>query len=215
MNKNSTSALSLAIVGELDKLLPKSIRMNRAIQPLELAQARGMLAILIISILLPLVVLLAYIFLQFGTGKDFSHDIIAIMTVEIVLISQHVYFQSYGNLRVTAAAYSLQYLFSITGVILVSGGWDHSPLVILLISSPLIAAMTMGTRAALYHVVMVFIIITALLVMHLKHIPFPIDISRAERYQYTRFICWGITLTFISIFLLFTDKLAHVKLESN
>jgi hypothetical protein len=210
LKDNNTMHNKSALIELINQFVPKAIRGNHKLSREMQIRAQGMVAILGISILLPLLILMSYVALQLFTQHDFTHDIIALIITETVLVSQHLYFQSYGNLRVTAGAYSLQYLFVITAVILVSGGWSHSPLLILLIGAPLLAFITMSSRAALVYIALVFIIIAGLLVIQIKKIPLP-DISHAGNYPYTMFICWGVTLTFLSIFVVFCEKLSQER----
>lgn len=198
-----------ALINLLDSFTPVTIRNNRTLPHEELIRTRAMLAILGFSIVVPLALLVIYIFLQFVTANDFSRNIYILMLVETVLISQHIYFQSYGNLRITAGVYSLQFLLVISIFTAISGG-VKSPLIPLLICAPMIAYMTMGLRAGLLHIAVVLLVVIGLLLMHINGLG-QLDIGQKANYPYTLTIACGVTLLIMAMFLLVFEELVRRK----
>lgn len=199
-----------ALIRLLEDLLPASIRHKPHVSAEERMRAKAMVAILGISVLLPLVVLFNYLVLQFTTEIDFTRNIYILMGVEIWLISQLLYFQSYGNLRLTAALYSVQYLLVSLITILVSGGWN-SPLLVLLMGAPMVAFMTIGYRTALWHIALVLLITIFLLALHHFRLTLLPDISTPARGPYDRFIAWDMVLLLFAAFLVILEHLVRSR----
>jgi len=198
-----------SIIRLIDSCVPASIKNNHKQTPEEWVRVRAMVAILAVSILLPLLLLLIYAVLQLVTDNNFSKNIYILITTEVFVTSQLIYFQSYGNLRFTAGAYSVQYLMAIIATILFSGGWD-SPVTILLLCSPMIAFMTISYRAALLHILLVLVITMALLVMHLQGFHF-VNVSEGANYPYTQMVAWGMTLFLFTLFLFIFEHLIRSR----
>jgi len=197
------------IIRLIDSCVPASIKNNHKQTPEEWVRVRAMVAILAVSVLLPLLLLLVYTILQLATVNNFSKNIYILITTEVFVTSQLVYFQSYGNLRFTAGAYSVQYLLVIVATILFSGGWS-SPVTILLLCSPMIAFMTISYRAALLHILLVLLITTTLLAMHLQGVHF-MNVSEVANYPYTQMVAWGMTLLVFTLFLFIFEHLIRSR----
>lgn len=200
---------NLLIIDLLDTFIPAVIRNNHDLSQQELIRVRAMLAILGFSIVVPVLLLIIYVALQFLTDNDFSRNVYILMLVETVLMSQHIYFQSYGNLRITAGAYSLQFLLVIAVFALISGALQ-SPLIPLLICAPMIAYMTMGLRAGLLHIAAVLLVIVGFLLMQIKEISY-LDIGYKANYPYTLTIACGVTLLILAMFLVIFEELVRNK----
>ena len=197
--------LRITIINLLDNFIPVILRSTHSLSHEQLVRTRAMLAMLGFSIVVPVLLLVVYILLQILTQNDFSRDIYILLVLEIVLISEHIYFQSYGNLRITAGVYSLLFLFIVIAFTLLSGGIT-SPLISLLVAAPMVAYMTMGLRAGLLHIAVVLLIVFAFLLMHVLRIDFP-NISLHANYPYTRALACGVTLLILAMFLLVFEDL--------
>jgi len=198
------------VIQLLDDLVPASIRHQHNVSAEELMRAKAMVAVLAISIILPLVVLTNYLILQATTENDFTRNIYILMGVEIWLVSQHLYFQSYGNLRLTAGIYSAQYLLTVLITTLISGGWN-SPLLVLLLGSPMIAYMTVSYGAALLHVALAVLIVVFLLTLYHFQITLLPDISHPANHAYNRFIAWDMVLLLFAAFLVILEHLVRSR----
>lgn len=194
----------------LEDMVPASIRQQRHVSAEELMRAKAMVAILVISIALPLVVLLNYLILQATTSNDFTRSIYILIATEVWLVSQHVYFQTYGNLRLTAAMYSLQYLLSVTLTVLVTGGWG-SPFLVLLLGSPMVAFMTISYGAALWHIALVLLLVIFLLTLHHFQLAWLPDISYHANAPYNQFIAWDMVLLLFGCFLVILEHLVRSR----
>lgn len=198
----------MLVIDLLDNFIPVTMRNNRGLSRHVLVRTRAMLAILGFSIVVPILLIIIYIALQLLTGNDFSRDIYILMLVEIVLISEHIYFQSYGNLRITAGAYSLQFLFVIITFVLISGGL-HSPLAPLLVCAPMIAYMTMGLRAGLLHSAAILFAVLGCLLMNIKELG--IDISTEANFPYTLTVAFCIALLTLAMLMVVFEELVNSK----
>jgi len=205
--------LTSAFMRLLNRFIPKAIRNKPKVTREELIRAQAMVAILIGSIIMPLLLLAAYIILQIITRNDFSKDIVILIGVEVLLVREHIYFQSYGNFRVTAGIYSVQFLIIAIVATALSGAL-YSPLTALLITSPMIAFMTMSYRAALVHIAAAFLTITVLLMMQANELQLP-NFGRMENYPYTLAIIWGLALAIFMLFLIVFEELVHSKVGSS
>lgn len=190
----------------LEKLLPASLRDAHPANSEALMRARAMVAILAISITMPLVVLVNYLILQITTDSNFDRNIYILIGVEVWLVAQLLYFQSYGNLRLTAGIYSVQFLLAAVATIMISGSWT-SPFLVLLAASPMIAFMTIGYRAALWHVALALFIVTGLLTLHHFQITLVPNLSRPGHAPYNQFIAWDIVLLVFAAFLVILEHL--------
>lgn len=190
----------------LEKMLPDSIRDAQPANSEALMRARAMVAILAISITMPLVVLLNYLILQATTEIDFDRNIYILIGVEVWLVVQLLYFQSYGNLQLTAGMYSVQFLLAAVATIMISGSWE-SPFLVLLAASPMIAFMTIGYRAALLHVLLALLIVTGLFTLHHFNITLVPNLSRPGHAAYNQFIAWDIVLLVFAAFLVILEHL--------
>jgi hypothetical protein len=199
-------------IGLLDNFIPVAIRNKPDVTREELVRTRAIVAILIGSILLPLVLLMAYVVLQAFTSHDFSRDIAVLVVVVFVLVSEHAYFQSFGNLRITAEIYSVQFLM-IAIIATVFSGALYSPVMILLIASPVIAFMTMSYRAAQLHIVVVLLTIAGLLIMQENGMQMVI-FGRAENYPYTLAMIWSLVLLIFMLFLAVFEELIRSRMDS-
>lgn len=198
-----------AFITLLDGFIPASIRNNTKVARSELVRTQAMVAVLGISVIVPMLMLLAYIVLQLLTDRVFTKNIIILLATEVFFVSQHLYFQSYGNLRITAGVYSLQFLFIIITTVILSDGLN-SPVLILLMCAPMIAFMTMSLRAAVYHIVAAAFTLVGLLVMNVQEFGY-ISIAEQANYPYTLTICWGVALLFFSLFLVVFEELVRSK----
>jgi hypothetical protein len=202
-------AKKTAIINLLDNFIPAAIRNKRDLPREELVRTRAMLAILGISIIVPLLLLIAYISLQLVTGRDFSKDIYIVLAVEIILLTQHIYFQSYGNLRITAGVYSLQFFLFVAMMVTISGGL-RSSILLLLVCSPMVAYMSVSFRAAIFHIAAVMITVTGLALMYLKGLDC-LDISEKGNFPYTMTLSWIVTLLMLCMFMLVFEELVSDK----
>lgn len=184
----------------LETLVPAQIRTNRSLSILHRARATAMVATLGLSILVPIITLLVLALFQFFTDRNFSQAMAIVIVVEVLLVTQHLYFQSYGNLALTARAYSLQYFFSIVATMLYTGGW-YSPAMPLLLCAPMIAYMTIHYRAAMWHLFWVLCTYGALMALHTSGKKLP-NIMPAETYDYILATCWGLCLLVFALFLM-------------
>jgi hypothetical protein len=196
----------------LDSFIPAAIRNNPKAAREERVRARAMVAILIGSILLPLALLMAYVALQAFTSHDFSGDITVLVVVVFLLVSEHAYFQSYGNLHVTAGIYSVQFLMVAIIATALSGAL-YSPVMILLVASPMVAFMTISYRAALFHVVAAFLTIAGLLIMQ-EHGMQMVSFGHPENYSYTLAIIWSLVLLILMLFLTVFEELVRSRTDS-
>jgi hypothetical protein len=205
-NQHTPQNRSLRFLHFLESITPKNLveDQNQSIETR--ARVACMVGILGFSVLLPLLIIVTYLVLNLIVEINITKNIAVLLGVEIWMISQMLYFQSYGNLRITASAYSIQY-FAVNGIFIVlSGGWSSSPIMIMILCSPMIAFMTVSARAALWYIVAVFLFCLGLLLCHQHEIPLP-DISQPKNYQFTRFVALSSFLVILSLFVMMCDQL--------
>ncbi len=202
---------TLAVNTFLDRFVPRKLAEKPDIHPSDIVRTRAMVAMLICSILTPLAALLFFLCVQLITGIDFSTALISYLVVFTWLVSQHLYFQSFGNLRVTAAAYSVQYYLSVAIGAFYTGG-ASSPVMVLLFCSPLIAYMTISLRASL--IMAIITISTGLTFILLPQQGFVMpSIAPPQGEIYISIICWLMAFLLMTIMLITAESMAKAKAE--
>jgi len=193
----------------LEALVPSRIRDNRDIPVQVRFRAPAMIATLMISILCPLVALMLMGGLQLFTKQDYSTGMMITLIVLVLTSVQHIYFQSFGNLKNTAAAYSTQYIISIIISMLYTGGSD-SPIAILLFCSPLIAYMTISHVAALIHASLLVIFIVILSAAENSGYS-PVNLIKPETKSSIQMISWALFCMVNILFILVCEYLIYKK----
>lgn len=201
---------ALAIHHWLDHYLPLPIRLDQQLSHETRIRARTMVAVLGLSVIAPLLLLVAYGALHLLTGHDFSRNLNILIVIEILLVSQHLYFHSFGNLRMTAGAYSAQFLLINVVFLFISGGLARSPLLPILLCSPMIAFMTISFRAAMWHAAIITVVIAILLMLELRGVVLP-NHGQPENFHITQTVIWGFTFFTLMALLLVAEQLIQAK----
>lgn len=194
----------------LDHYLPPPIRLDQQLSHETRIRARTMVAVLGLSVIIPILLLVTYGGLHLLTGHDFSRNLNILIVIEILLVSQHLYFHSYGNLHLTAGAYSAQFLLITSTFVFLSGGLFHSPLLPILLCSPMIAFITISFRAALWHAGIITMVMAVLLLLHIQGISLP-NYGHPENFHITQTVIWGFTFFTLMMLLLVTEQLIQAK----
>lgn len=205
--------MNMSLLQQLDPMLHSSLHKKYQADDKEIIRARGMLGTLLLSIAVPLIGIIALVVLQLVTNHDFFQPLMILITLLILLVIQHIYFQSYGNLWLVARAYSVQYFFSMVLSLLYTGGLK-SPAFILLLCAPLITYMTAGYRSALLMLGATLMFMCALALAHLSDYPFPNIVDPANFY-YVMTLCSIFSLMVIALFLLFCEQLMQAFVHTN
>ncbi|HQQ63738.1 MAG TPA: hypothetical protein PLF22_09210 [Pseudomonadales bacterium] len=197
--------IGLGLLTRVNKLLPTPMKNNPDLAWDYRVRAWGMVIVLGLSLLAPSLALLIFGGLHLLTDMDFSQAFVITLSVIFLIFFQHLYFQSYGKLEVTANAYSLQAFVSYCATIFFTGGW-HSPAMPLLVCSPLIAFMTGGYRAGMTATFAVFL---ALCLFFIDRFNGNITniIKPAENSDVVGLVIWLMTLTVLAVFLIVTNTL--------
>ena len=182
MDKHST------LVNFLDSFIPLRIRENPHTTPLIQVQARILIAVLGFSILVPFLGMIIFIMLQATTEVDFTLALISMITVLILLMLQHLLFQASGNLYRTGLAYSIQFFVSVMLSVCITGGW-HSPVLMLLLCTPVMSLLTTNYRTAVICSVIALFSGLSLWVLDINSIAL-LNIMPPETYSYTLAVIW-------------------------
>lgn len=198
---------SLRFIQFLDGFLPTSMRNDPLLEWDDRVRAWGMIAVIIISLLIPIASILIFVFLQLTTGLDFSNTFFILLSVIFLIFVQHLYFQSYGKLSIVANAYAVQAFISYCLTIYYTGGWQ-SPLMFLLLCSPIISFMTGGFLAGVVSTEGVFLAIL-MFYMFRDATAGMTSIIQAGSEGIIVLVVWMVVLTFLLLFLFMINALIY------
>ncbi len=183
----------------VDDFIPKNILSDPELSRIGLIRARTMVIVMMFSIAAPILLLFCVMFLHLFTERDFSLGMIFIGAILAGMVTLQLTFNSYGNLYLTAAVYSVLYAVMTIFLTSVSGGW-HSPVMLLVFCAPMITFLIAGRREGILMVYMVGVIGAVFLALELKGIPLP-QVMPVENADYIQGITWFVALTILLMLL--------------
>lgn len=189
----------------VDNFIPYSIWRNRP-DPATIARARTLVAVLMFSIALPFVTLLLVVILHFFTQYDFTPAMVSLVAVIVLLVIQHMVFQSAANLYITGIAFSVTFFLALTVSTALTGGWN-SPVIPLLFCTPIMVFLISGWREAEYAVLLTFATGIVFMVLDILHVPLPFLMHEANR-PYAQGVVWFIACL-VLLLLFATQKWVH------
>lgn len=193
------------LLTQIDNFLPPAMRDTPALTWDYRVKAWSMVMVLGLSLLIPFGALLVFAGLHLFTELDFSQACIVILFIVFLIFVQHLYFQSYGKLEITANAYCLQAFASYCAAVYYTGGW-HSPVMPLLICSPLIAFMTSGYRAGVTATLAVFVSV-CLFFNERYNENITNIITPSQNSDIVALVIWLMVLSILAFFLMVTNTL--------
>lgn len=189
----------------VDSLIPYTI-WRSCPDAATIARARTLVAVLSLSIVLPAAMLVVVVALHFLTGKNFTPAMASLVGIILVLLTQHLLFQSSANLYVTGLAYSVTFFISLTASTALTGGWS-SPVIPLLFCAPIIVFLISGWREAEYAVLVTFATGVVFMIIDLLQIHLPY-LMHEENRSYAQGVVWFMSC--IILMLLFgTQRWVH------
>lgn len=197
--------IGFKLLTHIDSFLPAAMRESPTLTWDDRIKAWSMLMVLGLSMLLPFGAMLAFAALHVLTDLDFSQSFIITLSIVCLMFFQHLYFQSYGNLYMTANAYSVQAFVSYCAAVFYTGGW-HSPVMPLLVCSPLIAFMTGGYRAGIRATLAIFISVSVFFFERFNPKIISV-ISPPETTDIIGFMMWAMLLSVLAFFFMVTNTL--------
>lgn len=197
--------IGLRLLGHIDSFLPPAMRASPTLTWDSRVKAWSMLMVLGLSMFIPFCALLFFAALHVFTDMDFSQACLAMLFILFLMFVQHMYFYSYGRLEITANAYSLQAFISYVTAIFYTGGW-HSPVMPLLVCSPLIAFMTGGYRAGIATTVAVFVAVV-MFFNERFNVKIISIIAPVENTETVGLAIWLMVLSVLAFFLMVTNTL--------
>jgi hypothetical protein len=171
----------------VDNLIPHSIWRTQP-DAATIARARTLVAVLVFSIVLPLVCLLLVIILQLVTSADFTPAIFSLVGIIVLLVIQHKLFQKTANLYVTGVAFSVTGFLALTVSTALTGGW-YSPVIPLLFCAPIIVFLISGLREGEYAVLVTFATGVVFMMLEVLGIKLPNLMHEANR-PYAQGVVW-------------------------
>jgi hypothetical protein len=189
----------------VDNFIPYSIWRSNP-DPATIARARTLVAVLGFSIATPLVTLLLVVILHFATAYDFTPAIASLVGIIVLLVIQHMLFQSSANLYITGIAFSVTFFLALTLSTALTGGWS-SPVIPLLFCSPIMVFLISGWREAEYAVLVTFTTGVVFMVLDILHISLPC-LMHEENRPYAQGVVWFMACV-ILLLLFATQKWVH------
>jgi hypothetical protein len=196
---------SRRLVDLVDNFIPYTIWRTRP-DPATIARARTLVAVLGFSIVIPFVALLLVGILHCVTRYDFTPAMASLVAIIVLLVIQHMVFQSSANLYVTGIAYSVTFFLALTIFTALTGGWS-SPVIPLLFCSPIMVFLISGWREAEYAVLLTFTTGVVFMVLDILHIGMP-SVMHEENRAYAQGVVWFIACV-ILLLLFATQKWVH------
>lgn len=189
----------------VDNFIPYSIWRSSP-DPATIARARTLVAVLGFSIITPLITLFLVLGLHFFSGYDFTPAIVSLMGIIVILVVQHMLFQSSANLYVTGIAFSVTFFLALTLSTALTGGWS-SPVIPLLFCSPIMVFLISGWREAEYAVLLTFTTGVVFMILDILRIGLPCLMHEANR-PYAQGVVWFMACV-ILLLLFATQKWVH------
>lgn len=189
----------------VDILIPYSI-WRSCPDAATIARARTLVAVLVFSIIVPVLALLVVVALHVFTDKDFTPAMISLVAITIALLAQHMLFQSSANLYVTGIAFSVTFFLTITVATALTGAWD-SPVIPLLFCTPLMVFLISGWREAEYAVLVTFATGLVFMMLEVMNVSLPY-LMHAENRAYAQGVVWFMACI-ILVLLFGTQKWVH------
>lgn len=193
----------------VDKFTPPAIRNADTLSWHDRVRTWSMLLVLMLSLAIPIGALVIFGLLHVFTSMDFSHALIILLSLAFVILVQHIYFYSYGKLQLTANAYAAQAFLSYCLVISYTGGW-HSPVMVLLLCSPIVAFMTGGYALGMTSILAVAFALLSFCYLHIQHIALP-NVIRPENFEIVVLSVWATLLLMMAIFFIVTNAMLLKK----
>lgn len=197
-------SIGLKLLTQIDVFMPHSMRSSSRLPWSYRVKAWSMVMVLALSILAPLCGLLVFAGLSLFTGMDFSQACYILLVIVCVNFFQHLYFQSYGNLVITASAYTVQAFASYVAAVYFTGGW-HSPAMPIMICAPLIAFMTGGYRSCSLAIISVFLAISCFFSQ--RYNPHITSVIPPETNEMIGLVMWMMLLGVMAFFFMVTNTL--------
>ena len=132
----------------IDRFIPMRQRHEAYKRTDILIKLRTIVTVLILSLLLPFLALCIFSILHFVTGLDLSLALLSTAGILLILVFQHLIFQSYGDIYLTAAAYSVNFFLSTVAAVYFTGGW-HSPCMLLMFCAPIMTFLITTSASAI------------------------------------------------------------------
>lgn len=200
------------IADMVDSLIPYSIWRSTP-DAVTIARARTLVTVLAFSIVVPAIALLMVVGLHFFSGRDFTPAMVSLVGVIVVLVTQHLLFQSSANLYITGVAYSITFFVLLTAATVFTGGWG-SPVVPLLFCTPIMVFLISGWREAEIAVLFTFATGLVLMLLDIMHVELPY-LMHKENQAYAQGVVWFMAC-FILVMLFGTQKWVHgLDVDSN
>ena len=196
---------SRRLVDLVDNFIPHSIWRTRP-DPATIARARTLVAVLGFSIIIPFVALLLVAILHVVTRYDFTPAMASLVAIIVLLVIQHMLFQSSANLYIIGIAFSVTFFLTLTIATALTGGWS-SPVVPLLFCSPIMVFLISGWREAEYTVLLTFATGILFMVLEILNISLPCLMHEVNR-PYAQGVVWFIACV-ILLLLFATQKWVH------
>lgn len=171
----------------LDHMIPQTIWRTSPTQD-TIIRARTLTAVLLFSIVIPVIALLVVIGLQIFTHKNFYPAIIGLVVAITIAVAQQIRFQSSADLQMTARIFSFTIFLALTVATFLTGGWD-SPVVLLLFCTPIIVYQTNSSREAVLAVFGTFVTGVIFLELDVMDVALP-HIMHEENRAYAQGIVW-------------------------
>lgn len=150
--------------------------------------ARVLVAVMFFSVLLPLVALLALLFLHAFSERDYHTGLAVTLAVLVGAVVLNMLLRALGNLLMAAVGYAVFFYSAVTICVFLTGGWD-SPVTLMLFTSPIIMYLVSGHRYALLSLFVVFMTGMVFLYMKVTGIECP-QIMRVDNLPYVRGVIW-------------------------
>src|SRR5690242_12742024 len=134
----------------VDRFLPDSIRDSSGLRKEELVYSRVLVFINLLTFLLCLLHVATFVLLDIFSNHDFGVTIIFGLISASLSFSLYFLFYRTGQLRAAVMLFSTTFVVVLLVCIAITGG-PHSPLMPVLISSPIVASVIGGRHEALYN----------------------------------------------------------------
>lgn len=189
----------------IDSLIPHAIWRSTPV-PATVARARTLVAIQAMAVVLPLLMLVPVVIMQWITGRNFTPAWVSLLCIVVLFALQLLLLHKSSSLALSSALFSLSFFFTIATATVLTGAW-RSPVLPLLFCTPLMVFLVCSWREAEYAVLVTFAAGMVLMVMDIAGVSVP-NVMHAENFAYAQGVVWFLACT-VLVLLLGTQKWVH------
>ncbi len=185
------------------KLVPLQLREQLVAGSEDFIRVRALSTMLVVCTAVSLITLLFLLVITLFSDKEVFRLLYITIALSAFLGAETLFFYKFCNFRVSATFLSMSYFIFVILLVIGSGGYQ-SPMMSLLITSPMIAFLMGGRQEGFHNAIFVALMVFGLIFVDYQTIEMINFLGEQSEYLVSS-VCWIITLTVILSCLLVYD----------